>query len=165
MPQMTSLSCATKEDLLGLIKRLCLAHPEIRGDVKDFVPNMNIDQMVREIEAAARKIETKLPYDRYGRGNHDTYAYNRVKSFISSFAKVTTDRLKAIEKSAQSDKAIELLERIKETVDEVHEFHDPSHNAGKKRAQAAFAKVARKFEIEFEGDDDGDDLLEASMER
>merc|ERR1740121_376607 len=115
---------------------------------------MNVDQMVREIEGAARKIETKLPYDRYGRGNHDTYAYNRVKSFISSFAKVTTEHLKTVEKSAQSDKVVELLERIKETVDEVHEFQDPSHNAGKKRVQSAFARVARKFEIEFEGDDD-----------
>ena len=30
-----------------------MAHPEIRNDVKDFVPNMNIDQMVRDIELAA----------------------------------------------------------------------------------------------------------------
>merc|ERR1711933_267989 len=121
---------------------------------------MNIDQMVRDIEIAARKIETKLPYDRYGRGNHDTYAYNRIKIFISSFAKVTTEHLKTIEKSAQSDKAVELLERIKETVDEVHEFHDPSHNAGKNRVQAAFAKVATKFGIQFEGDDDAEELLD-----
>merc|ERR1719333_1130768 len=110
---MAALSCATKDDLLGLIKRLCQAHPEIRNDVHNFVPNMNIDQMVREIEGAARKIETKLPYDRYGRGNHDTYAYNRVKTFISSFAKVTIEHLKVVEKSGQGDKAAELLERIK----------------------------------------------------
>lgn len=48
-----------------------------RNDMKDFVPNTNIDQMVRDIELAARKTESKLPYDRYGRGNHDTYAYNQ----------------------------------------------------------------------------------------
>merc|ERR1719426_493103 len=155
---MTSLGCATKEDLLGFIKRLCLAHPEIRDEVKSFVPNLNIDLMVRDIQAAARKIETKLPYDRYGRGNHDRYAYNRVKSFISSFAKVAIEHLKVVEKSAQSDKATELLERIKETVDEVHEFHDPSHNAGKKRVQAAFAKVAEKFGLQFDEVEDVDGL-------
>ena len=99
-----------------------------------------------------------MPYDQYGRGNHDTYAHNQVKSFMSSFAKVTTEHLKTIEKSAQSDKAVELLERIKEVVDEVHEFHDPNQNAGKKRVQAAFARVATKFGIQFEGDDDVEEL-------
>eukprot|EP00415_Alexandrium_ostenfeldii_P004566 UN4566 len=146
---MTALSCATKEDLLGLIKRLCLAHPEVRDDVKNFVPDLNVDQMVREIVAAARKIETKLPYDRYGRGNHDTYAYNRVKSFISAFAKVAVEHLKTVEKSGQSVKAVELMERIKGTLDEVPEFHDPCHNAGKKRVQAALEKVANKFDLIF----------------
>ena len=57
--------CASKEDLFGLIKNLCAAHPEIRNDVRMFAPDMNIDKMAHEIEAAARKIHTKLPYDRY----------------------------------------------------------------------------------------------------
>mmetsp|Transcript_67923 Transcript_67923/g.124920 ORF Transcript_67923/g.124920 Transcript_67923/m.124920 type:complete len:192 (+) Transcript_67923:103-678(+) len=150
MPVMTGLSCATKEDLVAFVKQLCVDHPAIRDDVRAFVPDLPVDKMLTEIKKAAGQIEKKMPWDRYGRGNRDTYAYNRVRSFISSFAKLVTAHLKTVEKSGQTDKIGEFINSCHGLVDDMHEFADPSQNATKKRLQTALEKVGRKIGLEFD---------------
>eukprot|EP00440_Ansanella_granifera_P059178 gb/GFBE01064148.1/.p1 GENE.gb/GFBE01064148.1/~~gb/GFBE01064148.1/.p1 ORF type:complete len:189 (+),score=50.20 gb/GFBE01064148.1/:1-567(+) len=145
MPSMSSLQCATKDELVGFIKRLCAKHPAVRADVRDFEPCLPIDQMLSDIEKAATLVSRKLPYDRYGRGNHDTYAYNRVRSFISAFAKLVSAHLKTVEKSQQLDKLEQFIDGCEGLVDELHEFANPSQNAAKLRLQAALAKAGLKI--------------------
>mmetsp|Transcript_37219 Transcript_37219/g.79080 ORF Transcript_37219/g.79080 Transcript_37219/m.79080 type:complete len:196 (+) Transcript_37219:84-671(+) len=164
VPAMTLLSCATKEELVAFVKQLCVAHPEVRDDVRAFKPTLPIEHMLVEIEKAAGQITKKLPWDRYGRGNGDTYAYNRVKTFISTFAKLVTSHLKTVEKSGQHDKIAEFLDACQDHVLEMHTFSDPAHNAARTRLMSALAKAAEKIGHAFEASDAEADGSEHEME-
>eukprot|EP00929_Paragymnodinium_shiwhaense_P002984 TRINITY_DN103341_c0_g1_i1.p1 TRINITY_DN103341_c0_g1~~TRINITY_DN103341_c0_g1_i1.p1 ORF type:complete len:224 (-),score=46.69 TRINITY_DN103341_c0_g1_i1:153-749(-) len=162
MPAMTALTCATKEELVCFIKALCTKYPAVRDDVRAFSPCLPIDQMLDEISKAAAQVARKLPYDKYGRGNHDTYAYNRVRSFLSAFAKLTTNHLKTVEKSKQQDKLEEFLEGCQEIAEELHEFSDPQHNAAKTRVLTALTKAGAKIGWTGHAEDDEDDVEESA---
>mmetsp|Transcript_27419 Transcript_27419/g.49644 ORF Transcript_27419/g.49644 Transcript_27419/m.49644 type:complete len:190 (+) Transcript_27419:51-620(+) len=157
MPSMSALSCATKEQLVELVKGLCTKYPVVRQDVRDFSPSIPVDQMLAEIQKAANLVDKKLPYDRYGRGNNDTYAYNRVRTFISAFSKLVSGHLKTVEKSKQLDKLEEFIDGCEGCVNELHEFSDARQNAAKSRLQAALAKAGAKIGRQPCSDDASED--------
>eukprot|EP00438_Fugacium_kawagutii_P021238 Skav219914 [mRNA] locus=scaffold289:60639:61966:- [translate_table: standard] len=102
-----------QEELVQLITELCRLSPEARRAVHGFTPTVPVEAMLAEVRKAFQMISKKLPWDRYGRGNgeprQDTYAYNRVRSFISAFGKVLQTHLKTVEVSGQEDKIEEFL--------------------------------------------------------
>ncbi|CAK9013393.1 unnamed protein product [Durusdinium trenchii] len=96
--------------------------------------------------------------DRYGRGNGDTYAYNRVRSFISAFSKVLQAHLKSVEVSGQEDKIEEYVQTCYALVMDMHTFNDAKHNAARSRLKISLEKVAKKHGIDLgEGSEDGEE--------
>mmetsp|Transcript_59558 Transcript_59558/g.141717 ORF Transcript_59558/g.141717 Transcript_59558/m.141717 type:complete len:193 (-) Transcript_59558:129-707(-) len=163
MPSMTAMSSATKEDLLQFLKNLCSKYPEIRDDVREFKPDLPIQQMLAEIEKAANQVGKKMPWDKYGYGNRDTYAYKRVRPFISAFAKVVTAHLKSVEKSGQLDKLAEFVDGCEDFVNDMHEFAAPEHNATKQRLRKAIDKAGKKLGREAASLED-EDASDAELE-
>jgi len=143
------------------LKTLCSKYPEIREDVRDFKPDLPIQQMLAEIEKAANQVEKKMPWDKYGYGNVDGYAYNRVRPFMTAFAKIVTSHLKSVERSGQLDKLSEFLDGCEGFVHDFHEFAAPEHNATKRRLLAAIGKAGKKVGRESAG---GELQEEASSE-
>eukprot|EP00746_Dinoflagellata_sp_MGD_P013514 gnl/MRDRNA2_/MRDRNA2_129245_c0_seq1.p1 gnl/MRDRNA2_/MRDRNA2_129245_c0~~gnl/MRDRNA2_/MRDRNA2_129245_c0_seq1.p1 ORF type:complete len:178 (-),score=46.82 gnl/MRDRNA2_/MRDRNA2_129245_c0_seq1:281-739(-) len=135
-------------------------HPGIQQDIRDFDPEVPVAKMIEEVQKAANLIEKKLPWDKYGKGNTDTYAYNRVRSFVTSFGKTTSAHLKTIEASGKADKIEDFLHACIPVVTEVHEFADPRHNAVKTRIRTSFQKAAQKIGVTLQEDGSDSDSSE-----
>ncbi|CAL1126777.1 unnamed protein product [Cladocopium goreaui] len=166
MPQLKTLTSSNKEELVKLIGVLCRKFPEVRREVQGFSPTVPLEAMLKEIQRAAAMINKKLPWDRYGRGNGDTYAYNRVRSFISAFGKVLQAHLKTVEVSGQEDKIEEFLHTCYSLVLDMHTFNDPKHNGTQSRLKTSLEKVAKKYDVQLgEGSDisDTDDASQGGL--
>ncbi len=75
----------TKEEILDVITAAAEKHPEIVEYLASSAPKPSLDKTKELINKLERDYLKAFPYDRYGKGNRDTYAHNRVAGRLAAF--------------------------------------------------------------------------------
>lgn len=81
----SKLKALSKEEILEVITNAAEKHPDIVDYLAASTPKPSLDKTKELIKKLERDYLKAFPYDKYGRGNSDTYAYNRVSGRLSAF--------------------------------------------------------------------------------